>query len=93
MKTLGVQAAVIILPTIGEHLHIPASRQQWIVSAYNLTFGCFLVCPSSLSRPYTDIRGVVALGTTSRCIRQTTHLPVRLGVDDDHEYPGTVHAE
>lgn len=43
-KTLGVQASVIILPTIGHHLNIPDSRQQWIVSAYNLTFGCFLVC-------------------------------------------------
>lgn len=43
VQTLGVQAAVIILPTIGEALNIPTSRQQWIVSAYNLTFGCFLV--------------------------------------------------
>jgi hypothetical protein len=42
-QTLGVQSAVIILPTIGRALSIPDSRQQWIVSAYNLTFGCFLV--------------------------------------------------
>jgi hypothetical protein len=41
---MAVQASVIILPTIGEALDIPTSRQQWIVSAYNLTFGCFLVC-------------------------------------------------
>lgn len=41
---MAVQASVIILPTIGEALNIPTSRQQWIVSAYNLTFGCFLVC-------------------------------------------------
>lgn len=41
---MAVQASVIILPTIGEALDIPPSRQQWIVSAYNLTFGCFLVC-------------------------------------------------
>jgi len=43
-QTMAVQASVIILPTIGEALDIPTSRQQWIVSAYNLTFGCFLVC-------------------------------------------------
>lgn len=34
---------VIILPTIGADLSIPDSRQQWIVSAYSLTFGCFLL--------------------------------------------------
>ena len=41
--TLGVQAAIIVLPTIGKDLSIPDSRQQWIISAYSLTFGCFLV--------------------------------------------------
>lgn len=34
---------VIILPTIGRDLSIPDSRQQWIVSAYSLTFACFLL--------------------------------------------------
>lgn len=42
-QTLSVQAVVIILPTIGRDLDIPDSRQQWIVSAYSLTFGCFLL--------------------------------------------------
>jgi MFS family permease len=41
--TLSNQAVVIILPTIGRDLDIPAARQQWIVSAYSLTFGCFLL--------------------------------------------------
>jgi hypothetical protein len=44
IQTMAVQASVIVLPTIGEALDIPPSRQQWIVSAYYLTFGCFLVC-------------------------------------------------
>ncbi|KAF2435807.1 MFS general substrate transporter [Tothia fuscella] len=43
LNTLGIQAAVIILPSIGKALHIPDSRQQWVVSAYSLTFGCFLL--------------------------------------------------
>lgn len=34
---------VIILPTIGKELDIPESRLQWIVSAYSLTFACFLL--------------------------------------------------
>lgn len=34
---------VIILPLIGAELHIAESRLQWIVSAYALTFGCFLL--------------------------------------------------
>lgn len=31
------------MPTIGRELSIPDSRQQWIVSAYSLAFGCFLL--------------------------------------------------
>ncbi|KAL6904359.1 major facilitator superfamily domain-containing protein [Trichoderma evansii] len=43
LNTLSVQSVVIILPTIGNHLNVPESRQQWIVSSYSLTFGCFLL--------------------------------------------------
>lgn len=43
LNTMSNQAVVIILPTIGHDLDIPAARQQWIVSAYSLTFGCFLL--------------------------------------------------
>jgi MFS family permease len=42
-QTLSLQSVVIILPTIGHHLAVPDSRQQWIVSSYSLTFGCFLL--------------------------------------------------
>lgn len=40
---MALQSTVIILPTIGKSLDIPDSRLQWIVSAYSLTFGCFLL--------------------------------------------------
>ncbi|KAK4183405.1 major facilitator superfamily domain-containing protein [Podospora australis] len=43
LNTLSGQAVVIILPTIGRDLNIPDTRLQWIVSAYSLTFGCFLL--------------------------------------------------
>ncbi len=43
LQTLSLQSVVIILPTIGEDINIPDSRLQWIVSAYSLTFGCFLL--------------------------------------------------
>ncbi|KAL2256098.1 hypothetical protein VTK26DRAFT_2193 [Humicola hyalothermophila] len=43
LNTLSGQAAVIILPTIGRDLSIPETRLQWIISAYALTFGCFLL--------------------------------------------------
>ncbi|KAK3938802.1 major facilitator superfamily-domain-containing protein [Diplogelasinospora grovesii] len=43
LNTMSGQAVVIILPTIGRELGIPESRVQWIVSAYALTFGCFLL--------------------------------------------------
>lgn len=52
LNTLSVQASVIILPTIGRDLHIPAARQQWIVSAYSLTFGCFLLLWGRLADVY-----------------------------------------
>lgn len=52
LNTLSVQAAVIILPTIGRDLHIPAARQQWIVSAYSLAFGCFLLLWGRLADVY-----------------------------------------
>ena len=47
-----MQAAVIILPTIGKELDIPDSRQQWIISSYNLTFGCFLLLWGRLADVY-----------------------------------------
>ncbi|KAI1825516.1 major facilitator superfamily transporter [Xylaria intraflava] len=43
LNTLCSQAVVIILPSIGRDLDIPDSRLQWIVSAYTLTFGTFLL--------------------------------------------------
>ncbi|KAM3456432.1 hypothetical protein MY3296_001711 [Beauveria thailandica] len=43
INTLSAQAVVIILPAMGKTLDIPDSRLQWIVSAYSLTFGCFLL--------------------------------------------------
>ncbi|KAI0202353.1 major facilitator superfamily transporter [Astrocystis sublimbata] len=43
LNTLSTQAVVIILPTIGRDLGIPESRLQWIISAYALTFGTFLL--------------------------------------------------
>ncbi|KAL1604165.1 hypothetical protein SLS59_003958 [Nothophoma quercina] len=52
LSTMVVQSSVIILPTIGEALDIPTSRQQWIVSAYNLTFGCFLLLWGRLADVY-----------------------------------------
>ncbi|KAF2400446.1 drug resistance protein [Trichodelitschia bisporula] len=43
LNTMSNQAVVIVLPSIGKDLNIPNSRQQWIVSAYALPFGCFLL--------------------------------------------------
>ncbi|KAF1845030.1 MFS general substrate transporter [Cucurbitaria berberidis CBS 394.84] len=69
LSTMAVQASVIILPTIGEELDIPTSRQQWIVSAFNLTFGCFLLLWGRLADVYGRrmifIWGSVAFTITS----------------------------
>lgn len=44
---------MIVLPSIGKALNIPDSRQQWIVSAYSLTFGCFLLICGRIA----DVKG------------------------------------
>ncbi|EKG14513.1 Major facilitator superfamily [Macrophomina phaseolina MS6] len=43
LNTLTVQSSVIILPSIGRDIGIPAARQQWIISSYYMTYGCFLL--------------------------------------------------
>ncbi|GKT48276.1 drug resistance protein YOR378W [Colletotrichum spaethianum] len=61
-QTLSVQAVVIILPTIGRDIGIPESRLQWIVSAYSLTFGCFLLLWGRIADIY-DKRIIFIAGT------------------------------
>lgn len=39
----NVTSVSIALPTIGKDLNIPEQRLQWLVSAYSLTSGCFLL--------------------------------------------------
>ncbi|KAK1970909.1 major facilitator superfamily transporter [Colletotrichum sublineola] len=62
MNTLSVQAVVIILPTIGRDIGIPESRLQWIVSAYSLAFGCFLLLWGRIADIY-DKRIIFIAGT------------------------------
>lgn len=62
MQTLSGQAVVIILPTIGRDIGIPDSRQQWIVSAYALAFGCFLLLWGRIADVYGK-RKIFVLGS------------------------------
>ncbi|KAF1938426.1 MFS general substrate transporter [Clathrospora elynae] len=52
LNTLSVQSVVIILPSIGRELQVPTERQEWIISAYYLTFGCFLLLWGRLADIY-----------------------------------------
>lgn len=61
-QTLSGQAVVVILPTIGRDLGIPDARQQWIVSAYNLAFGCFLLLWGRVADLYGK-RAIFVLGS------------------------------
>ena len=82
MNTLSLQAVVIILPTIGRALDIPDSRQQWIVSAYSLTFGCFLLLWGRIADIYGK-RKIFVLG--SAWVTATTlvnpFVPNEIGFD------------
>jgi MFS family permease len=62
LNTLTVQAVVIVLPSIGKALDIPVARQQWIVSAYSLSFGCFLLLWGRLADVYGK-RPIFILGS------------------------------
>ncbi|OAL72142.1 transmembrane efflux protein [Trichophyton violaceum] len=39
----NLSAVTIALPTIGEQLHADQAKLQWVISAYALTFGSFLI--------------------------------------------------
>ena len=67
LNTLSVQASVIVLPTIGEELRIPAARQQWIVSSYALAFGCFLLLWGRLADVYGK-RPIFIFGSLWVCL-------------------------
>ncbi|KAK8176011.1 major facilitator superfamily domain-containing protein [Phyllosticta citrichinensis] len=60
LNTFNAQSAVIVLPTIGRDLDVPSSRQQWIVSAYSLTFACFLMMWGRLADVYGKKRLFIA---------------------------------
>lgn len=42
-QTVAIQSVVIMLPTLTKEFSIPESSQQWVVSSYSLSFGCFLM--------------------------------------------------
>jgi len=52
LNTISAQSVVIILPLISRDLNIPESRQQWVVSAYALTTGSFLLLFGKLGDVY-----------------------------------------
>ncbi|USP81631.1 hypothetical protein yc1106_08905 [Curvularia clavata] len=52
LYAVSSQSSVIVLPSIGRDLQIPISRQQWVISSFNLTFGCFLLLCGRLADVY-----------------------------------------
>lgn len=82
LNTLSGQAVVIILPTIGRDLDIPDARQQWIVSAYNLAFGCFLLLWGRIADLYGK-RTIFVLGSAwvAVCTAVNPVLPNEIAFD------------
>ena len=82
LNTFSTQAAVIILPTIGKDLHIPAARQQWVISAYALAFGCFLLLWGRLADVYSK-RLVFIGGSAFVCVVTLVcpFVPSEIGFD------------
>ncbi|KAH8912261.1 MFS general substrate transporter [Coniochaeta sp. PMI_546] len=82
LNTLSIQAVVIILPTIGRDFNIPDTRVQWIVSAYTLTFGCFLLLWGRIGDIYGKrkvfIIGSLWVAVTTAC---NPFIPNEIGFD------------
>lgn len=51
-QVLSAQAIVVCLPSMSTDLNIAPSDQQWLISAYSLAFGCFLLLFGRLSDLY-----------------------------------------
>ncbi|WAO91151.1 MFS domain-containing protein [Fusarium falciforme] len=81
-QTLSGQSVVIILPSIGKALDIPNSRQQWIVSSYLPTFGCFLLLWGRIADIYGK-RLIFILGSTwvTICCAANAFIPTEIAFD------------
>jgi Na+/melibiose symporter-like transporter len=63
LNIVSLQSAVLILPTISRDLAIPESRQQWILSSYQLAFACFLLVWGRIADIYGK-RSIFILGSS-----------------------------
>jgi MFS family permease len=81
-QTFSGQATVIILPTIGADLSIPDARQQWVISAYSLSFGCFLLLWGRIADIYGK-RRIFILGSAwvAACTAANPFVPNEMGFD------------
>ena len=65
LDTLDLSLVQIALPAIGSELHLPAGQLQWVVSAFVLGYGGFLLfggrCADVLGRKRVLVWGLVAL--------------------------------
>ncbi|KAG6852715.1 hypothetical protein C0991_009625 [Blastosporella zonata] len=69
LDIVNVTTPVIALPQIARDLHLAAAESQWVVNAYTLTFGAFLLTGGRLSAVYGPkvlfITGFTAVGLGS----------------------------
>jgi MFS family permease len=69
LDTLDLSLVQVALPSIGSALHLPGSQLQWIVSAFVLGYGGFLLlggrCADVLGRRRVLLAGLVALAAAS----------------------------
>src|SRR3954447_2927864 len=65
LDTLDLSLVQVALPSIGSQLHLPEGQLQWIVSAFVLGYGGFLLfggrCADVLGRKRVLVGGLVAL--------------------------------
>src|SRR5260370_23246143 len=78
MTVVDLTIVNVALPTIGRKLHFPQSDLQWVVTAYSLTLGGFLL----LGGPAADLLGrrrlfmaglTIFTGASLACALATSH--------------------
>ena len=69
LDTLDLSLVQVALPSIGSELHLAEGQLQWIVSAFVLGYGGFLLlggrCADMLGRRHVLLAGLVALAVAS----------------------------
>ena len=90
MTLVDLTVVNVSLPTIGRDLHFSATSLQWVVTAYALTYGGFLLLGGRIADLFGRRRVLMsALGALQRRVSRLCARAERRGPDREQSDPGT----